>query len=137
MILTGTMIAAAAGYIVSAITTSKGGKQAKDEISIEIWNWVKPLFIETDKDFVKELEQNPKDEELQTELKGKIKRLAKNKSDFDKKLAELVKKGSELQTERIKAKGNIEFEAKMKNSKAEVKDIESENGSVNFDIDLS
>jgi len=95
MILTSTMIAAAAGYIINAITSSKGGKQASDEISTEIWNWIKPLFIEQDKDFADELKENPTDEDLQAELKGKLKRIAKKDPEFDKKLAELVKKAQE------------------------------------------
>ncbi len=90
MILTSTMIAATAGYIVNAITTSKGAKQAKNEISLEIWNWIKPIFIKEDEKFIEDLVKDP--EKMKPVLEYQIKRKTENDIDFSKQLLEYIKK---------------------------------------------
>lgn len=89
MLLTGTMIAAAAGYIINEIKNSKGLKQAKDELSTAIWEWVRPVFLEDDEKLVKDIESDP--EKLRPVLEYHLKRKAEEDSGFDEKLAALMK----------------------------------------------
>ncbi len=45
--------------------------------------------------------------------------------------------GSQLRVNNVKADKDVNFEAKMKNSTGEIKDVGSEEGNINFNIDLS
>ena len=89
MILTGPMIAAAAGYIVNEIKKSKGAKQATDELSTGIWEWVRPIFLKDEKKLIEKIEENP--EKYQTAMELAIEKKAENDNDFDNKLAEFIK----------------------------------------------
>lgn len=132
MILTTTMIAAAAGYIVNTITSSKGGKQASDEISMGIWNWIKGIFKRKGKEkVVEKIEQNP--EKYKSALEIAIEEVADKDPEFDKKLAELLKetaKKAKIKVEDLEAhsieiinrqKGNSEAEFKKLNAKGNIK----------------
>jgi hypothetical protein len=78
--------------VVTAITSSKGGKQAQDDLSTGIWGWMKPIFIEDDEEFVKDLESNPEDPDLTQELELRMKRKSKKDDDFAEKLREFFEK---------------------------------------------
>jgi len=93
MILESAVIAAAAGYVVSAIKGSKGSTQAADEVSTGIWNWIRPIFIEEDKKLVEKLEENP--EKFKGALELKIEDEAEKNEEFAKELVERVKKAGE------------------------------------------
>lgn len=90
-----TLALAAVGYMISSIKNSKGGKTASNELSTAIWNWIKPIFIQEDKELVNQFEENPEDEDTQSEMKLKVKRKAKNDSEFASHLATLVKKAQD------------------------------------------
>lgn len=84
------MAMAALGYILKAVKSSKGGQEASNEISTAIWEWVRPIFLKEDEDLVSELEKNPEDQDIQEELKLRLKRKAKNDHDFGSKLANMI-----------------------------------------------
>ena len=108
MILTGTMIAGAAGYIVNEIKKSKGAKQATDELSTGIWEWMRPIFLKDDEKLVKKVEESDEPEKYLGALELAIENKAENDADFAKKLAELVKSaGSEgVSSNSITVRGN-------------------------------
>lgn len=136
----GTLASTAIGYIIGGIKKSKGLAKAVDEISVAIWEWIKPIFLEDDEDLVKEVEENPDDKNLQIELQNKIKRLAKKDPGFANQLEELLKKtpkGSELIAEKMKAKQGVSFNAKMTDSNAKLSDFDAGEGKIDIDIDLS
>lgn len=60
-----TLIGSTVGYLVSSIKKSKGGKQAGDEMSVAIWEWIRPIFLKEvdDKEALKKLEEQPDKEE--------------------------------------------------------------------------
>ena len=135
----GTLAATAVGYIIGGIKNSKGLKEASDDISTEIWKWIKPIFIKEGKEkTVEKIEKNP--DKYKSSIEIAIEEIAEKDKKFADELEKWLKKtpkGSKLIAERIKGKDGVEFKAKLKNSEGEIKDIESENGKVNFDIDLS
>ncbi|MCG8332313.1 MAG: hypothetical protein MI974_31795 [Chitinophagales bacterium] len=86
---------AAIGYIISSVKSSKGGKAASDEMSNAIWNWIKPIFIKEDKELINQFEKNPEDKDMQTEMKLRIKRKAKNDSEFASQLSTLIERAQD------------------------------------------
>ncbi len=90
MALTSAMIVAAGGYIVNKIAKSKGAKQASDEMSTEIWKWILPIFLKSDKKLVEDAEKDSQN--MKTILEYNIKRMAEKDESFDSKLVELLKK---------------------------------------------
>ncbi|HFA50773.1 MAG TPA: hypothetical protein ENJ95_17330 [Bacteroidetes bacterium] len=62
--------------------------EATDTSVRELWEKVRPLFIEE----FEELKNDPKDEDNQIAVKAKLKRVLKNNGDLEKELAELVGK---------------------------------------------
>lgn len=52
-----TLIASAAGYILKGIQESKGGKQAAEETSVAIWEWIRPIFLEDDPKTLEKIEK--------------------------------------------------------------------------------
>ena len=55
-----TIIGTVIGYLANSFSQSKGGKQAKDELSEATWNWLKPLFIEeAEKETLENFKDNP------------------------------------------------------------------------------
>ena len=136
----GTLAATVVGYIIGGVKNSKGAEKASEEVSVAIWKWIRPIFLKKDEDLVEEIETNPDDKNMHTEIQNKIERLAKKDPEFAQELEQWLKKtpkGSELITEKIKGKQGVTMKAKMKNSNAKIVDIESEEGKVDFDIDLS
>ena len=76
-----TIIATTVGYLVSSIKKSKGGKQAGEELSTAIWQWVRPLFLKDDEPLT-DLQSNPDDKDNQTQVGLKIKKhLQKNPAE--------------------------------------------------------
>ncbi len=78
--------------IITAIASSKGGKQAQDDLSTGMWDWIKPILIEEDEECVKDLETSPDDPDLAQELELRMKRKAKKDEAFADKLREFSKK---------------------------------------------
>lgn len=52
-----TLIASAAGYILKGIQESKAGKQAAEETSVAIWQWIRPIFLEDDSKMLEKIEK--------------------------------------------------------------------------------
>jgi hypothetical protein len=52
-----TLIASAAGYIVKGIQESKAGKTAADELSVAIWEWIRPVFLKDDPKTLEKIEK--------------------------------------------------------------------------------
>ncbi len=135
----GTLAATAVGYIIGGIKNSKGLKQASDDISTEIWKWIKPIFIKEGKEkTVEKIEKDP--DKYKSSIEIAIEEIAEKDKNFAEELEKWLKKtpkGSELITERINAKQGVDLKAKMKDSTAKLSDIKSEEGKINLDIDLS
>jgi len=93
MVLTSAKIAAAGGFIVNEILKSKGVKQASNEMSTEIWKWIRPIFLKSDKKMVEDTEKDP--EGMKAILEYNIKRMAEEDESFDSKLAEILKSAEE------------------------------------------
>lgn len=68
----GLITTAAFSTIINSLLSTKGGKEAKDEFSSAVWNWIKPLLIKEDEQLVKDLEEKPDDEKLQKKLQLKL-----------------------------------------------------------------
>ena len=69
-----------------------------------------------------------------------IEKKAQNDAEFSKQLYELLekaKKGSKLHIDKLKAKGDVNAKVKMKNSKAKIQNLNSKEGKIDIDIDLS
>ena len=138
MILTGSMIAAAAGYVVNEIKKSKGAQQASDELSTAIWEWMRPLFLKDDETLTQKIEEDP--DKYQGALELAIEKKAQNDTEFSKQLYELLekaKKGSKLRIDGLEAKGDVDVDAKMKDSKATIQNLKSKKGKIDINIDLS
>jgi len=80
-----TLIASAVGYLVSNIKSSKTGKQAGEEMSCAIWDWVRPIFLKDDEPLT-DLQSNPDDSDNQTEVGLKIKKHLKKHPDAQREL---------------------------------------------------
>ena len=138
MILTGSMIAAAAGYVVNEIKKSKGAQQASDELSTAIWEWMRPLFLKDDETLTQKIEEDP--DKYQGALELAIEKKAQNDTEFSKQLYELLekaKKGSKLHIDGLEAKGDVDVDARMKDSKATIQNLKSKKGKIDINIDLS
>lgn len=135
MILTSTMITAAAGFLTNQIILkSKGFETARDEISIETWNWIKAIFIKEGKEtIVKKIEQDP--EKYKSALEIAIEEIAEKNPDFDEKLAQILEKTaskSKIKVDALEA-FSIEVLNKQKgNSEAEFKNLKAE-GEIKID----
>lgn len=77
--------------IITRLMSSKIGGSAINELSEATWQWIRPVFLKDDPDFVNELENNPNDTDLKAELKGKINRKLKSDSDFLEKASTFAK----------------------------------------------
>jgi hypothetical protein len=87
---------AALGYVIKSIKNSKGGKQATDDLSSAIWNWIRPVFVIDDKEIVADFEDDPDDQDIQTEFQLKLKRKIKKEPDFAEKLSQLVEQAQSV-----------------------------------------
>jgi len=133
----GTLAATAIGYVIGGIKSSKGLKQATDEISVGFWEWIKPIFLKEDKDMIEELETEPDNKDLQIELQNKIKRFVNKDPEFAKQLEDWIKKtpiGSKLIAEKLYAKKDIKIKANQENSEAKFNDLKSDEGSIDIEI---
>lgn len=83
-------VSVAVTAIATYLANSKGGQQAQDELTSGIWNWIKPLFIKEDEEFVKELEAKPDNSDLIKELELKLKRKAAKDEELAGKLQDFV-----------------------------------------------
>ena len=111
-----TLAASAVKFIVSQIKKSKGGKNATDEMSQAIWEWLRPIFLRDDEP-LNDLKQNPDDELNQKEIELKIQKyLLKHPQESDK-LQNIIQKdfgdisssgnSINLENAKIKSKGSI------------------------------
>ena len=86
-----TLIGSAVGYLVSSIKKSKGGKQAGDELSTAIWEWVRPLFLKDDEPLT-DLKDAPDDQDNQQRVALKIKTHIKKNPDAEGELKAILEK---------------------------------------------
>jgi len=66
-----TLAAAAVTYLVASIKKSKGFEKASEEMSLGLWNWVRPLFIKDDTPLI-DLKDDPDNDTNQKEVELKI-----------------------------------------------------------------
>lgn len=85
-----TLIASAVGYLVSSIKSSKAGKEAGEEMSSAIWQWIRPVFLKDDEPLT-DLQSNPDDQDNQTEVGLKIKKHLKKNPDAQPALEAIIK----------------------------------------------
>ncbi len=88
------LIPTAAVRIVEGIKNSQSEHTAADDISKQLWSWIKPQI---DQDLVEELENSPNDYDLQIELQNKIRRLANKDKEFAAKLGEYIAKSGGIE----------------------------------------
>jgi hypothetical protein len=135
MILTGTMIAAVATFLVNEIIVkSEGFETAKDEVSTGFWEWIRPIFIKENKETaVRKIEQDPEKNKPIIELT--IEEIASKDEEFDKKLAGMLEetaKKAKINVEDLEAY-SIKIRNEMKgNTSASFKNLKAKG---NIDID--
>ena len=56
-----TLLATATGFILKGLKDAKGIENAKNDLSIAFWNWIKPIFIETDEIVTNKIESTTDD----------------------------------------------------------------------------
>ena len=103
-----TLIASAAGYIIKDIKDSKGGKQAQDELSVGIWNWIRPLFLEDDPKTLEKIEKTDPDK-AQPLVELAIEKKATDKAfieELEKKVNAMEKAGNTSGGNRMVQTGN-------------------------------
>jgi hypothetical protein len=106
-----TLIASAAGYIIKGLKDSKGGKQAQDETSVAIWNWIRPLFLEDDPKTLEKIEKTNPDQ-VQPLVELAIEKKATDKAfieELEKKVNALEKAGVTSGGNRMDQTGNHNF----------------------------
>ena len=88
--------------LLYSVFTSKSGKIIRGEIAdatnntaIEVWEKIKPIFIEEDKKLLDEIKNNPEDVDYQEEFKLKIKRILRNNADLKNQIEEILKKSDQ------------------------------------------
>ena len=88
-----TLIGSTVGYLVSSIKKSKGGKQAAEEISVAVWEWIRPLFLkdEEEDEAITDLKESPDDEDNQQAVAIKIKKHLKKNPDAQTELQDILK----------------------------------------------
>lgn len=86
-----TLAATTIGYLISNIQKSKGGQQAADELSTALWEWVRPIFLK-DEEPIKDLKENPEDQDNQHLVALKIKQHLKKNPEDQVSLKNLLEK---------------------------------------------
>ena len=81
-----TLITSAAGYIIKGLQESKGGKQAAEESSVAIWEWIRPIILKDDPKTLGKIEKTAPDK-VQPLVE-----LAIEKKAEDKEFLETLKK---------------------------------------------
>lgn len=108
-------IAAAASYIINEIKNSKGGKKASDEMSIAIWDWVKPVFLKEGKEkLVDKLENDKNEEEYLKTIELALEEIVESNESFknrlEKEIKEIAKSDSGIGVKIRTILGNITSE---------------------------
>ena len=100
------------GFLASQIIKGKGFKKATDEVSLKIWEWIRPIFIK-DKTPLDEFEKNPKDKLNRNELDIKIQKYLRDNPSCSKEILELLSKANTktsnvyINNSKIKSKGDV------------------------------
>ena len=82
-----TLAAAAAGYILKALSKTEGAKTASKELSTAIWEWMRPIFLKEQPELVEEVEQKPPTTETEKRLTQAIEQKAASDPQFLAQLA--------------------------------------------------
>ena len=90
-----TLAAAAAGYILKALSKTEGAKTASKELSTAIWEWMRPIFLKEQPELVEEVEQKPPTTETEKRLTQAIEQKAASDPQF---LAQLACRTSDQNT---------------------------------------
>lgn len=105
-----TILIAAAGYILRAVSKTKAAETAKEELVGGFWKWVRPLFIKD----APEIETNPDAPETEVKVQDRLLELVKDEAFYE----ELAKRVNALKQAGVKekniVKGNIERVKKIR-----------------------
>ena len=75
-----TVLSAATGYVLKAVSESKTAENAKENILSAFWQWIRPVFLTDEPDeeeTVKTIIEKIKDEDFFKELQSKVEELQK------------------------------------------------------------
>ena len=96
------LVLTALSYLAGSIKESDGVKNAKNELSQSLWEWVRPIFL-VDEEPLNELKANPEDDIIQTEIASKMERYIRKHPNKESELKKLIEsfKHSESKTNPI------------------------------------
>lgn len=76
--------------LVGSIIKSKGTRQASDEMSTAIWDWLKPIFLKDDSP-ISDLKENPENRINQQDVVIKIQKYINSNKDEFERLQSIIK----------------------------------------------
>ena len=138
------MIVSVISYLAKKLKDNKSVNDFFNDFTDATVKWLRPLFLKEDNNYekiIEDLMKKPDSAVKKQQVEIAIASHLDDHPEDEQNLKEMYEKtkntGSELAVKKVKGKKGVEFKAKMKNSRGNIEEIESEEGKTKIDIDLS